>query len=104
MALTPPEEAGTPGASTLLLYLPNVKAREKRPQGGRIMSICNVEYKAKERRSKLGNRGGLIPTSLAITCEYHELSRGPWLQSLQSCNSMPLRSLYGQPHGNCCIC
>jgi hypothetical protein len=59
---------------------PTVTAREKRSHRG-SMSIRYLEYKAKERRSKLGHQ------SLAITCECHELARAPWSLSLQSCNT-----------------
>ena len=59
-----------------------VTAREKRPQGGSIMSIRNLEYKAKERRSKLQQRRW----SYNLACSHVKHHVKPWLQSLQSCN------------------
>ncbi|KAH8727288.1 hypothetical protein GQ44DRAFT_99446 [Phaeosphaeriaceae sp. PMI808] len=46
-----------------------VTAREKRPQGRSIMSICNLEYKAKERRLIL--RGGKWFYTNFARCHVH---------------------------------
>jgi len=51
------------------------------------MSIRNLEYKAKERTSKLGQQRWFY-TNLATTITCASLvSRAPWLQSLQSCDN-----------------
>ncbi len=46
-----------------------VTAREKRPQGRSIMSICKLRIQSKREKVKdEAERAGLISASLAVTC------------------------------------